>query len=172
MSPSIIPACRKRILVLPLGAIALAALLLVGMFLLLNGLPIVQAATPVSRYVATTGSDTSNDCTVSSSPCATVQHAVDEANPTDSILVASGTYTGVQARAGITQVVYINKALVVRGGYTTTNWTTSNPTASPTTLDAEGLGRVMVIVGTINPTIEGLSMTRGDATGLGGSCPQ
>jgi hypothetical protein len=40
--------------------------------------------------------------------------------------------------------------------------------ANPTTLDAEGLGRVLVLSGTISPTIEGLRITGGNATGLGG----
>src|SRR5512136_2100495 len=39
----------------------------------------VAAAGP--RYVAVGGGDAGNDCTVSSNPCATVQHAVDVANP-------------------------------------------------------------------------------------------
>jgi len=44
------------------------------------------------RYVATTGSDTANDCTVISSPCATVIHAVNEATSGDTISIATGTY--------------------------------------------------------------------------------
>jgi uncharacterized repeat protein (TIGR01451 family) len=99
---------------------------------------------------------------------ATVQAAVDAANPGDVIKVATGVYTGVQARAGITQVVYISKTVTVRGGYTTTIWTNPDPVSNPTTLDAQGLGRVLVISGSITPTLEGLRITGGDASGLGG----
>jgi len=47
----------------------------------------------VTRYVATTGSDSGNDCTVSGSPCATVIHAVQEAFSGDTVSIAAGTYT-------------------------------------------------------------------------------
>jgi len=97
----------------------------------------------------------------------TVQAAVDAANEGDVVKVA-GYCFGVEARAGVTQTVYISKSLTLRGGYTTTNWTTSDPEANPTTLDAEGQGRVLYITGDIAPTIEGLRVTGGDATGLGG----
>ena len=56
----------------------------------------------------------------------------------------------------------------MRGGYTTTNWATADPVTNPTTLDAEGQGRVLYITGLINPPIEGVRMTGGDATGRGG----
>jgi len=103
-------------------------------------------------------------------PCyATIQEAVDAASPGDEIRVATGTYTDIHYRAGIAQVVYISKTVTVRGGYTTSNWDAPDPDANPTTLDAQGLGRVLVISGTIAPTVEGLRITGGDATGLGGT---
>lgn len=103
-------------------------------------------------------------------PCyATVQAAVDAARPGDEIRVAAGVYTGVSARAGVTQTVYISKTVTLRGGYTSADWVTSNPTANPTTLDAQGQGRVMVISNAPDVKIQGLNITGGDATGLGGS---
>jgi hypothetical protein len=97
-----------------------------------------------------------------------IQTAVDAADPGDVIKVAQSDYTDVHQRSGITQVVYISKTVTIRGGYTTTNWTTPDLVAHPTTLDAQGLGRVLVITGSITPTIEGLRITGGDASGLGG----
>jgi len=97
-----------------------------------------------------------------------VQDAVDGAVGGDIIKVAQGAYTGVQQRAGITQVVYISKSLTIQGGYTTTNWTTPYPLTQPTTLDAQGQGRVLVVTGAVAPILEGLRITGGDATGLGG----
>ena len=73
------------------------------------------------------------------------------------IKVAQGAYGGTQGRpapAGydsppasglITQVVYISRPVTVRGGYTTTNWTVPDPWTQPTTLDAGGLGRPLVV---------------------------
>jgi parallel beta-helix repeat protein len=145
--------------------------------------PDVALAQGTTRYVAPapTGNDSGNDCTSSSTPCATVQHAVDLADPGDEIRVTTGTYSSVQGRpvpAGypappasgtITQVVYISKTVTLRGGYTTTNWTTPYPITQPTTLDAQRRGRVLYITGDISPTVEGLRITGGDAVGLGGS---
>ena len=109
----------------------------------------------------------------------TLQAAVDDGACND-IRVAQGVYTGVQGRpvparysfppaSGlITQVVYISRTVTVRGGYTATNWTTPYPLTQPTTLDAGGLGRALVVAGDISPTIEGLGLTNGNAAGLGG----
>ncbi len=117
---------------------------------LLLGLLSTSPATSPARAAGPT-------CTVcldGSCDYANVQAAVDDAGCTE-IKVAEGTYTGVQGRAVpvgylsapasglITQVVYISRTVVVRGGYTTTNWTTPDPAAQPSTLDAGGLGRAL-----------------------------
>jgi parallel beta-helix repeat protein len=97
-----------------------------------------------------------------------VQDAVDAASAGDTVKVA-GTCVGVETRAGVTQTVYVDKSITLRGGYTTTNWTTSDPQAHPTTLNAQGQGRVIYVAGSINPVVEGFQITGGDATGLGGA---
>jgi hypothetical protein len=67
-------------------------------------------------------------------------------------------------------MVAITKSVTIRGGYTTGDWTTPDPDANTTTLDAQGQGRVLAIVGAgIAPTIEGLHITGGDSSGLGES---
>jgi len=146
-----------------LVALALGLGLALGLLWLLGSQNSVALADPGILYVAPGG-----DCG-GATPCyATVQAAVDAANPGDEIRVAAGIYSGVSARAGVTQTVYISKTVTIRGGYTTANWATPNPAANLTTLDAQGLGRVLYITGDINPTMEGLRITGGDAAGLGG----
>lgn len=51
-----------------------------------------QAAPGTTRYVATSGDDSGNDCTVEATPCATIQNAVDQADSGDTVSVAKGTY--------------------------------------------------------------------------------
>lgn len=123
-----------------------------------------------TRYVATTGTD-SGACTNPNNPCRTVQYAVDQASSDsgDVIKVATGVYNDVNNYGGSDQVVYIDKTITIRGGYTINNWTVSDPKANPTTLDARQRGRVIYVTkaGT-SPTIEGLRITGGNATGTRG----
>jgi hypothetical protein len=142
-----------------------------------QGLPVITAPAAGEVYCVTPGGGTYPTC---DQVFTTVQAAVDAASDGEEIRVAAGTYTGVSSRAAppgydgpsmIIQVVYITKTVTVRGGYATINWTTADPVANPTTLDGGGLGRGVFISGIIAPTIaaiEGLRITGGDATGLGG----
>jgi hypothetical protein len=153
-------------------SVAFGLVLLLGLLLAMIAarMPdVARAHGPTIRYVdGATGDDSDNDCITSAAPCATVQHAVDAAAPGDEIRLATSVYTGVQARAGVTQVVYISETVTVRGGYTTTNWATPYPLTQPTTLDAQKQGRVLYITGDISITVRGLRITGGDALGLGG----
>ena len=92
-----------------------------------------------------------------------VQEAVDAASEGDIIKIAEGIYTGISARDGLTQTVYLSKTLTIQGGYTTSDWNNPEPEVNITTLDAQGQGRVMTIMGGIAPTIAGLHITGGNA---------
>ena len=158
---------KQRILFAVAGSLVAVA----GSVLLLNGSPRVVRADPGTLYVAPPpGGSDGNPCSLGQ-PCATVQHAVDTAVPGDEIHVATGIYTGVQARAGMTQVVYISKTVTLRGGYSG-DFTTWDPATYSTTLDAQGQGRVVSIISVSDATLEGLAITGGNAGNAGsGSNP-
>ncbi len=94
-----------------------------------------------------------------------LQLAVDAASPGDTVKVA-GECDGVQTRAGITQTVYISQSLMLRGGYTTTDWLAApDPDTYPTLLNALGLGRVVVIT-VQGVTVEGFSIRNASEDGI------
>jgi len=105
-----------------------------------------------------------------------IQEAVDAADHGDVIKVAQGEYTDVHHIASLstgsftaTQIVAITRSITLRGGYND-DFTTWDPEIHHTILDAREQGRVVVVSGAgINPTIEGLHITGGDSSGLGGS---
>jgi hypothetical protein len=100
-------------------------------------------------------------------PYTTVQAAIDAAEPDDVIQIATGTYTGLNDLGGLRQIAYITKSLTLIGGYNP-DFSIWDPTLYPTTLDAGSGGRVIYASGTIDLTLEGLRLTDGNATGLGG----
>ncbi len=152
-------------------AFALAAV--TTMLLMLHTSPGLSApAAPGVLYVAPGG-----NCGPSVTPChSTVQSALDAALPGDEIRIAAGTYSEVNRRPRldvtasgvVTQVAYITRSVLLRGGFTVTNWVTPDPLAFPTTLDAQGRGRAVYVAGNISVTLEGLRLAGGNATGLGG----
>jgi parallel beta-helix repeat protein len=133
-------------------------------FLFVTSLALPAQAADGIHYVAPGGA-----CGSAISPCySSVQAAVDATGEGEEIRVAAGTYTDIHARQDVTQVVYLSKTVSIRGGYTTSDWNSPDPDVNPTTLDAQGQGRVLYITGDISPTIAGLRFTGGDASGLGG----
>ncbi len=98
----------------------------------------------------------------------TIQEPVDEASENDLIKIA-GYCIDVPTREGMAQSVYLSQTLILQGGYPvvaggTPNWSTLNPTANATTLDAQGRGRVIYVPEGISTTIAGLHITGGDGT--------
>jgi len=147
-----------------------AGLVLAGALTLLTALATWPAAAVAQGPDGYSTYYVAPSCTGVPAPCFTdVQAAVDAADdPGDVIKVATGTYSGINHRGGLAQVVYISKAVTIRGGYAPGNWDIPDPADHSTTLDAQGRGRVVYIAGAISPALEGLRITGGNATGLGG----
>ena len=156
--------------------LALAAVLI--LLIILGTSQSVRAAPRLSaRYVAISGSDTS-DCTDPTQPCRTVQYAVDLAASGDQVRVAAGVYTDVHVRprmdvsatGSVSQVVYITKSLSVEGGYSTDDdFSAAYPTVNLTTLNAQGVGRGIYVAGNISVTLAGMQIISGTAYHMGGS---
>ncbi|MBN1180349.1 MAG: right-handed parallel beta-helix repeat-containing protein [Anaerolineae bacterium] len=144
---------RRLIGVLALGLGATVALL----WLLAGQSHTVQAVSSV-RYVSATGSDGGlNPCIVAATPCRTVQRAVDVAAAGDEIRVAEGVFTDT---AG--SVAVITKTVTLLGGWDN-GFAVCDPVAHLTVLDAGGNGRVVEIYGPVSPTVEGFTITGGNA---------
>jgi hypothetical protein len=159
---------------------ATSGLLLVGLFLFLNGTSRVARADPGDLFVTPTGSGSA--CT-QAQPCA-LQTALAQAADGDTIYIAEGTYTGTGGA-----VVTIAKSITLYGGWdgSPTGSVVRDPDAYPTALDGEGARRVVYISGPVAPVLDGLVTRRvvyisgpvapvldglvirhGNATGLGG----
>ena len=145
----------KSILALMAGSALALALLWLG------ETTTVQAF-PVTRYVAPapTGDDQggSNSCMSSSTPCATIQHAIDMASADDNIHVAGGTF------APIGTVAWITKSLMIQGGYAP-DFSVHDPGTYKTVFDALWSGSVVRISNAGEVTLHLLTLTHGDGIG-------
>jgi len=115
--------------------------------------PLINAA----LYVAPTGSN-SNNCISPATPCLTINGALSKAVHGDTIMVATGTYTG----SG-TEVVLINKSVTVSGG-----WDASFTTLSGSSTINGQLSRRGVTVNSGSAVIERFTIQNGYAQDGGG----
>lgn len=118
------------------------------------------AATSTIRYVATDGAD-SGGCDSVAGRCRTIQYAVDASDPGDEIHVAGGLYAPGGTVATITQAVRII------GSYDLA-FAGPDPDLSETVLDAGWNGSVVHIDSAHSVTLEHLTLTHGDGSGI---CP-
>ena len=142
-------------------------LVLATLWLLGGGLPTTHAQGPDGYSTYYVGPS----CAGIPDPCyTTVQAAVDAADdPGDVVKVAAGTYTDVHLRPRnditttgfVTQVVYISKTVTIRGGYTLAFTDPPDPEANPTTLDAQGQGRVLFVAAGSSVIIGGMNIING-----------
>lgn len=82
-----------RLFLTAFGGLALTIGLTLVLFLFSSPNPLAQAGGTL-RYVATSGSDSGNDCTDSGNPCRSIPHALFLANTGDTIQVGEGEFTG------------------------------------------------------------------------------
>ncbi len=140
-------------------------LLVILFSFLLATTPGLRAAGTI-HYVAPGGTDSPN-CSVKT-PCLTIQQAITNASNGDEIRVAAGTYTGTSLRAGSRQLIYLNKSVTLRGGFSPANWVEADPEANPTILDAGQNGRVIYVPAGVNAKVIGFTLQNGrDDAGAG-----
>jgi hypothetical protein len=154
---SLIDVQRKKSFHLLLSLVVFSLLLLFTLYTLHD----VDATSNI-RYVTTDG-----NCN-GATPCySDIQTGVDASAAGDEIRVAAGHYTGINNYGGQPQVVYIDRTVTIRGGYSVTNWSIADPVANPTILDAQQQGRVLVATGNdVTLTLSGLTIVNGVPTGL------
>ncbi len=111
------------------------------------------------RYVATSGSDDLNVCLDPAVPCLTIGHAIQVANPGESIFVAQGTYT---------ENPNVSKPLSLLGGYEASGWT-RDIAAYETIVDGNQNGTVVTLQGgSEGAVLDGFTITGGSGEEAGG----
>jgi fibronectin-binding autotransporter adhesin len=130
-----------------------------------------------TRYVATTGTDTANDCLNGVSPCATIQHAIDVANDGEQVLMAGGLYTesatlskpvsltGVSSDTTIIHAMPGQRVLTVTGATISNSVVISGLTF---TGGQAGLGAGLLITESAHPSIRNIAVQGNFATAYGG----
>lgn len=116
----------------------------------------VRAAGP--WYVAPGGSD-SNDCLTAVSPCATINGALGKLTPSDTVLIATGTYTGTG-----TEVVTLNISAALSGGWDS-GFTVQN---GMSTIDGQGARRGITVNNGVTATLEHFTARDGSNINGGG----
>jgi len=115
---------------------------------------LIQALVPGEVYCVKPGGGSYPVC---NHVYTTVQAALNAATIGEEIRVMAGRYTGT---SGI--VANITKKIKLLGGWNS-DFTVRNPTLYPTILDGRRLGRVVQITGSIAPTLDGFTITGGNA---------
>lgn len=148
---------RKQIFI----SVATGILLFVVVFVFLNVSLQAARAAPTDLFITPVVGG--GGCS-QTHPC-DLQTALSTADDGDNLYLAGGAYTGSGGA-----VVTMTHNIALYGGW---DGASSGPvnhdgTLHPTTLDGEGLRRVVYVNVGITPTLDGFIITGGNATGLGG----
>jgi predicted outer membrane repeat protein len=122
---------RMRHTVASLSVIGMAAGSLLAGMTVLAGVGVTASGASTNLYVATTGSDGTNNCQSASAPCLTLTHAMTKASNGDTINLGSGTFVGN---------VEINKSVTIAGTAPTGSLSATNTTISAQEGEAFVLG--------------------------------
>ncbi len=98
----------------------------------------------------------------------TVQAAIDAATSPTDVVKISGVCAGVNDYGGLAELAYLDHSLTLQGGWNS-DFTVRDTALYSTTLNALGLGRVIYAHTGVSVTIEGVSLTGGNASQLGGA---
>ena len=129
--------------------------------------PILIDFTTGTRYVAQGDTaDINNNCTLAINPCATMQHAVDQASAGDSVHVSTGVYTNVVTATinseVVTQTLLINKPITIVGGFDSSDlFTQFQPITNAVRIDGDEDWRAVYVTDGITATLEGVFISNG-----------
>jgi len=122
-------------------------LMAAGVAVLALTVGLARPAGAATRFVATSGSDSSNTCLSSGSPCKTITHALSQAVTNDTISVAAGTYN---LALGETFPLSISTDLTLTGAG-----------AGSTILNATGANQRVITIVSGTVTIAGVTIMGG-----------
>jgi hypothetical protein len=142
---------------------------LAAVLTLLTVLRAPVAAKPLAaiRYVTSVTGNDAGDCTNVSSPCRSIQYAIDQSLDGDEIRIAAfDNVASTQYTSTGGSVISLTKSLTLRGGYVYqhvigSSWITG---IVPSLVDGEAARRAIDIRGPVTPTLELLSFVNGNAT--------
>ncbi|MCP5095364.1 MAG: hypothetical protein GY943_07425, partial [Chloroflexi bacterium] len=115
---------------------------------------VTAKSTVGTRYVSTGGTDTNNNCTQLTSPCASIKHAVGQAADTDEVRIRTGTYSE--------EVININSSIAMSGGWNANFKEQADPDA--TKIVPSSSTRVFIIAAgsAVQPSISNMTLEGGN----------
>ena len=144
-------------------------LLVTNVFFQTTSSNVNAAFSQITRYVSSGGIDSGN-CSSATSPCRSIQYAINQSISGDTILVAQGTYTYNQSidpcpflknsnigKDGSAAVCIVDKTLTILGGYPPGNWQSANPTTYFSIIDGQNAHRGIFFIG-YNSATESLNL--------------
>ncbi len=97
-----------------------------------------------------------------------IQEAIEVSSSPGDVIKIQGTCDQLNTLGGLSQIVYLTKTVTLQGGWNS-DFSVRDVNNYPTILDAHGGGRGIYALGNITVTLDGLQITGGDSTGLGGA---